>query len=87
MAASLLCAMIAAADKAPKEIKCPVQGFKIDIAEATKTRMYTDYKGRRYFFCCAGCPETFKANPAKYAKTAESIPTQPKKKARPNKKS
>ena len=58
-----------------KEIKCAVQGFKISIAQATKDKMFADYKGKRYFFCCNGCPQEFKANPAKFAKTAESIPT------------
>jgi len=47
-------------------IKCPVTGDKLDRDKATKTHMYADYKGNRYFFCCAGCPEQFKANPAKY---------------------
>lgn len=62
----------------PKEIACAVMtGSKVNIANATKNKMYADYKGRRYFFCCGGCPGAFKANPAKYAKNA-SIPT-PKK--------
>jgi YHS domain-containing protein len=63
----------------PKAVKCPVmKASKVNIASATKAKMFADYKGRRYFFCCAGCPEAFKANPAKFAKGAESIPT-PKK--------
>lgn len=62
------------ADNKKTEIKCAVQGVKISIAQATKDHMYTDYKGRRYFFCCSGCPETFKQNTEQY-KNAESIPT------------
>ena len=62
------------ADNKKTEIKCAVQGIKINIAEAMKDHMYADYKGRRYFFCCSGCPETFKQDPEKY-KSAESIPT------------
>lgn len=64
----------------PKEIACPVMpDHKVNIADATKTKMFADYKGRRYFFCCAGCVPAFKANPAKYAK-GPSIPTpKPKK--------
>ena len=50
---------------------------KVDIKDATAKKMYADHKGRRYFFCCAGCPEAFKKEPAKYAKN-DSIPT-PKK--------
>lgn len=57
-----------------RQIKCAVQGIKTSMAQATKDKMFTDYKGRRYFFCCNGCPQEFKSNPAKYAKTAESIP-------------
>jgi len=59
---------------APKMV-CAVMGGKpIDIAKATKAHMYADYKGNRYFFCCAGCPEEFKKSPAKFAKAAH-IPT------------
>lgn len=57
--------------KTPTKIKCAVQtGNDVNIAEATKHHMYADYKGNRYFFCCDGCPQQFKANPAKFAKSA-----------------
>jgi YHS domain-containing protein len=70
----------------PKTIKCPVMsGNTVNIADATKNKMYTDYKGRRYFFCCGGCPATFKANPEKYAKSP-SIPTPKPDKKKPGKK-
>ncbi|MGV3615651.1 MAG: YHS domain-containing protein [Fimbriimonas sp.] len=76
-------AAFAQAPKTPakaKTIKCAVMpNDDVDIAKATKDKMFADYKGRRYFFCCAGCPDAFKKAPAKYAKNA-SIPT-PKKKA------
>lgn len=56
---------------APKEIACAVMtSNKLDVAKATKSKMYADYKGNRYYFCCGGCPEAFKKNPAKYAKNA-----------------
>ncbi len=71
---ALTLSVTAIADNKKTEIKCAVQGAKISIAQATKDHMYTDYKGRRYFFCCSGCPETFKQNPEQY-KNAESIPT------------
>ena len=59
----------------PKTIKCAVMNSDdVDIATATKNKMYADYKGRRYYFCCGGCPPAFKANPAKYAKSP-SLPT------------
>ncbi|MBC8065853.1 MAG: YHS domain-containing protein [Chlorobia bacterium] len=68
--------------KAPTELACAVMpSHKVKIADATKTKMFADYKGRRYFFCCAGCPAAFKATPAKYAKKELSIPTPKSKKA------
>jgi YHS domain-containing protein len=66
----------------PKELPCAVMpSHKVKIADATKTNMFADYKGRRYFFCCGGCPAAFKADSAKYAKKEYSIPTPAKKKA------
>ena len=63
------------AQKAPKEIACAVMGsHKVNIAKATKAKMFADYKGKRYFFCCGGCPAEFKKDPTKFAK-APSIPT------------
>lgn len=62
-------------EKTPTKIACAVMPTnQVDVAKATKKHMYSDYKGRRYFFCCSGCPAEFKANPAKYAKAA-SLPT------------
>jgi YHS domain-containing protein len=62
-------------DKAAKAtIKCAVTHESVNIADATKNKMYADYKGRRYFFCCNGCPQSFKKEPAKYAKS-DSIKT------------
>jgi YHS domain-containing protein len=73
----VLASLSLSAVAAPKKttITCPVQHEKVNIASALKHHMYADYKGRRYFFCCEGCPEAFKANPAKYAKGGESLPT------------
>lgn len=43
---------------------CPVTGSPIatgkEVGKAT-------YKGVEYHFCCAGCPEQFKASPASYS--------------------
>jgi YHS domain-containing protein len=47
---------------------------KVDIAEATKAHKYTDYKGKRYYFCCGDCSSMFKKNPGKYAKYGMAIP-------------
>lgn len=56
----------AATDQAPVKVvageqtTCPVMGGAID-----KT-IFVEYKGKKVYFCCPGCVETFKANPEKY---------------------
>ena len=69
-------------DKAPAkaEVKCAVMGQKVaDVSKATKS----EYKGKTYYFCCAGCKPEFDKNPAKYAK-ADPKPAKPPK-TKPNK--
>ena len=67
----------------PKIIKCAVMAEDdVDIAKATKNKMYIDYKGKRYFFCCDSCIGAFKKNPAKYAKSP-SLPTPRAKPSKP----
>ena len=44
---------------------CPVMGGKID------KDFYADHAGKRVYFCCSGCVETFKKEPAKYIKKLE----------------
>jgi YHS domain-containing protein len=82
IAAVAATAVVASAnpDKTPTTIACAVMpSNKVDVAKATKNHMYADYKGKRYFFCCSGCPDAFKANPAKYAKAASiKVPKEPK---------
>lgn len=59
----------------PKEVACAVMtGNQVNVAKALKSNMYADFKGRRYLFCCGGCPAAFKANPEKFAANA-SIPS------------
>lgn len=58
----------------PATIKCAVMtGRTVNVKDATAHKMYADYKGNRYFFCCGSCPSMFKADPAKYAKAAAHI--------------
>ncbi|SYZ72342.1 exported hypothetical protein [Candidatus Zixiibacteriota bacterium] len=40
------------------QTNCPVSGEEIDKA------IYTDYNGRRIYFCCKKCVATFKSDPA-----------------------
>jgi YHS domain-containing protein len=70
-----------APQKAEKSTTCAVMGkdHKIDIADATKKGLFADYKGKRYYFCCAGCPKEFKKDPAKYAKNHAGSPIPVKK--------
>ncbi|MBL8088397.1 MAG: YHS domain-containing protein [Chthonomonas sp.] len=48
------------------KLLCPVMGTVVESPE--KAVGHQDYEGKRYYFCCGGCPEKFKADPAKYAK-------------------
>lgn len=48
------------------ELICPVLGDVIPSKEAAAG--HQEYEGKTYYFCCAGCPETFAADPEKYAK-------------------
>jgi len=43
---------------------CPVMDSEVESAE--KAVGYQDVDGVRYYFCCEGCPEPFKADPQKY---------------------
>ena len=47
-----------------KSATCPVTNEKFEVGEDTPV---IDYKGKSYFFCCAGCVGTFKKNPDKFA--------------------
>lgn len=54
------------AEVTPKPQKtCPVMGGKIDKS------VYTDYEGKRIYFCCPACIPEFKKDPAKYIKKLE----------------
>lgn len=43
---------------------CPVSGTAVPNGKEVGKAVY---KGVEYHFCCAGCPDEFHANPAKYA--------------------
>lgn len=47
---------------------CPVMvGSPVSKAAAEAAGLFRDFKGQRYYFCCAGCGPAFDSNPAKYA--------------------
>ncbi len=63
--AVLLWVGMAAEAKGPNQVKCPVMGSSIN------KKIYTDYKGKRIYFCCPPCVQDFKKNPEKYMKKIE----------------
>jgi len=44
---------------------CPVMGGKID------KKVYTDYQGKRVYFCCSQCQKDFQKDPDGYLKKLE----------------
>jgi YHS domain-containing protein len=50
------------ASQAATQTKCPV------LAGDINKQVYADYKGKRIYFCCAGCDAQFKQDPEKYMK-------------------
>jgi YHS domain-containing protein len=45
---------------AGEQTTCPVMGNPID------KNIFIEYQGKKVYFCCNGCPDVFKADPAKY---------------------
>ena len=45
---------------------CPVTGDKIASVKAAVG--HSAFKGKTYYFCCAGCKPRFDKNPAKFAR-------------------
>ena len=46
--------------RSPEQTDCPIMGMAVDKS------VYTEYKGKKVYFCCAGCINTFKEDPKKY---------------------
>lgn len=47
-------------DSTIEQKTCPVMGGAIN------KELFVEYKGKKVYFCCAGCEETFQKNPEKY---------------------
>jgi YHS domain-containing protein len=43
-----------------EQTTCPLMGMPID------KKVYTEYKGKKVYFCCPACIAGFKENPEKY---------------------
>lgn len=55
--------------KAEREkVTCPVSGEDMNKSDAYGSMAY---KGKTYYFCCAGCKEKFEKDPEKYIKKKE----------------
>ncbi len=46
--------------RSPEQTDCPIMGMAVD------KNVYTEYQGKKVYFCCAGCINTFKEAPEKY---------------------
>ena len=60
---------VLAAGNTVKQIEqttCPVMGGPINQS------LYTDYEGKRVYFCCEGCVPEFQKDPEKYINKLES---------------
>jgi len=49
-----------AAGASTEQTLCPITGDKID------KNVFVEYKGKKVYFCCAGCKSAFNKNPEKY---------------------
>jgi YHS domain-containing protein len=47
------------------QTQCPIRGGAIN------KNVYTDYQGKRIYFCCPPCVSDFKKDPEKYMKKFE----------------
>ena len=64
---------------AKDQTNCPVMGGEIN------KEIYADHDGKRVYFCCSMCIDTFKKDPAKYLKKLADDGVNPAK-AEPEKK-
>ena len=55
-----------AAEKSKPQTLCPVMGGEIN------KEVFADHEGKRVYFCCPGCIEKFKADPAGYIQKMEA---------------
>jgi len=49
-----------------QEAKDPICGMMVDIGGA---RYKSEFRGQWFYFCCAGCKQTFDKQPDKYILT------------------
>ena len=49
-----------------KQTLCPVMKNPVNEKVAEGKGMVREYQGKKYYFCCDSCPETFEKNPTSY---------------------
>ena len=62
--------VLAADSSKDAPLVCPVSGEK--IASVDQAAGKSVYKGKTYYFCCAGCKPKFDKNPEKYIHPSET---------------
>ena len=55
----------APASATPEYLNCPVSGGQMQVGPETPR---STYGGKTYYFCCAGCKESFDKDPANYTR-------------------
>ena len=63
----LIPANVVKQDKDGKHFLCPVMNEMGIVNADTK---YSDYNGKRYYFCCSNCKSKFDAEPSKFLDNA-----------------
>jgi YHS domain-containing protein len=48
---------------------CPVM---LNEVEDSSSATYSDYRGKRYYFCCPACKPKFDRSPRRYVRTLEA---------------
>jgi YHS domain-containing protein len=56
-------------ENTPKKAIDPICGMSVETATAAHT---SEYKGKRFYFCCAGCKQKFDQQPEKYASRGQA---------------
>ena len=59
-----------------RQTKCPVSGKPID------PQRFTEYKGKKVYFCCPNCPAAFEKEPEKFVDKLPQLKEKPTKKAK-----
>ncbi len=53
--------------KSEEQLTCVVmKGIPVDKEEAIRMGWVREYKGKKYYFCCSSCPDSFDASPEEY---------------------